>query len=536
MHLKYRFSENKDHQSVVLAILAGILLCLSFPSVGFWPLAWVALIPLLLAIRMVSWQRAAMLGLVFGLVLHLGLIYWIVIVLGTYGHLPWWVSFPALFLLCFCMSLYPAAFAAGLGLAMQSRISPVWVAPLLWVVLDYIRGVLFTGFPWMHLGYSQFQMPVLVQVADLTGYYGISFAIVLFNCLLFSIIFRKANAGLVARQGIRPEVIYALCLLFAFTAYNIFRFRAVEAKISQSESVKIALVQGNIRQDLKWAPALQKQTVETYIRLSRAALSEQQAELLVWPETALPFYPLESVLFDKVVASTVKGLHVSLLTGAPHREQPSPGAAMQYVNSAMLINPDGGLGGRYDKVHLVPFGEYIPLRQILRFSGPLVETIGDFTPGTSFKPIACDKTRLGVLICFEAIFPDVARAQCENGANLLVAITNDAWFGRSSAPWQHLAMATLRAVETRRSIARAANTGISAFIDPLGRVISATPVFEEAFLNGVVPLCEEKTVYVRYGDFLVIVCAAALALAALGGWLRAGRGTHKDKEEKYHVS
>jgi apolipoprotein N-acyltransferase len=206
-----------------------------------------------------------------------------------------------------------------------------------------------------------------------------------------------------------------------------------------------------------------------------------------------------------------------LLTGVPYAEGAAGGNPVEdrYYNSAILLGPDGGVNGRYDKQHLVPFGEYIPFRKYLPFVGPLVESMGDFTPGSTQRPLACQTAGIGVLICFESIFPDLSRKWTENGANMLVNITNDAWFGRSSAPWQHFSMAVFRAVETRRSLARAANTGVSGFIDPVGRISASLPLFETGYLTGDLPICSEQTFYVRYGYYFPVFCIIGVILTVL---------------------
>ncbi len=493
----------------LLALLTGLFLFLSFPDPGMWFLAWFALVPLFFAVHRVSIRQAALLGLLSGMALHVLLLYWILIVLGTYGYLPWWLSVPALLLLSLYLSLFPALFCVVVHWGIKG--SPhlgLLSAPFLWVGLDYIKGHLFTGFPWSNLAYSQYKMPLLLQAADITGHYGITFAIVLANCILFTIIscYREKT-----RLPLR-HLIPALLILVAFMGYNLFCLHALPEKIALADKTKIGLIQGNIRQDLKWAPELQRQTVETYINLSRQALAKGDVNLLIWPETALPFYPLENPLFSSLIDETNKKQRVWLLTGAPHREQRAPGFPIDYYNSAFMISPNGQITDRYDKMHLVPFGEYVPLRDFLPFLTPLVETIGDFTVGKNSHPLSCGKAEIGVLICFEGIFPELARQNCLAGGNLLAAITNDAWFGRSSAPQQHLSMVVLRAVETRRSVARAANTGISAFIDPLGRILATTSLFTTGYITAEVPLMTEATVYVRYGDLFAKFCLITVLL------------------------
>jgi apolipoprotein N-acyltransferase len=488
------------------ALLTGVLLFLSAPGlVGFGPLAWVALVPLLMACRSVSPFRGFKLGLAAGLLYYLLLLYWIIIVLSTYGQLSWWIAMLALVLLALYMGLYLGLFTAGFAW-LSVRIPVLWTAPVLWVALDFVRSRLFSGFPWQDLAYSQYRIPLLIQSADLFGHEGITFLIVLANVLLVAIAARL-------RRQPRPEhpasVIAAAVLLLASVIYGGIRYGEIQDAIEKAPSWPVTVVQGDIPQDRKWTPAFRWETVARYIRLSKQSLTHRDSTLLIWPETALPFYPQENPLFRELLAELVHPADVCLLTGAPRRKLED--GTLHYYNSAFLISGAGRIVGVYDKQHLVPFGEYIPFRHLLPFAAPIVETMGDFTPGTTIGPLSCGGVKIGVLICFESIFPELARRQTANGAQLLVNITNDAWFGRSSAPWQHLSMAVLRAVENRRPLARAANTGISGFIDPLGRLTKASSLFEPAYLTARVPLLTEKSFYVRHGHHLPLTCFLLLA-------------------------
>jgi len=504
--------------TTLLGLLTSLLLFLAAPgAVAWWPLAWIGLTPLLLALHRLTPARAARLGLVAGLFYYTALLYWIVIVLGRYGHLSWLVTLPALLLLAFYMSLYLALFAALTSWAMARSRALLWLAPSLWVVLDFVRGRLFSGFPWQDLGYTQAPAPYLIQVADLFGHHGVTFLLVLVNCLVFLLITRQSRNS--ATPGQRPSLAawLAACLLVAGAmAYNVLRYQQVTEATAAAPTIRVAVVQGNIEQDQKWTQGMQRKTVEIYNDLSRQALAAPGArpELLVWPETALPFAPAASPIFPELVEPFLSTERIWLLTGAPVFEQmpaePTAGAGpadVRYYNATLLLTPTGQINGRYDKEHLVPFGEYMPLRRYLPLPRALVESVGDFTAGQVSEPLSCQKARIGVLICFESIFPEIAGKWAANGANLLVNQTNDAWFGRSSAPWQHLSMVVFRAVETRRSLARAANTGVSGFIDPLGRLPQISPLFTPCYLTADLPLLEEKTFFVRHRNFFVGLCA-----------------------------
>lgn len=515
----------------LLAAASGSLLFLSSPGAAeLWPLAWIALVPLMLVLPGESPARAARLGLAAGLFYFVPLLYWILIVLAVYGHLAWWLSIPALLLLSLYMALYTAVFTAGCSWALRRGLPLLWVAPPLWVALDFIRGRLLSGFPWQDLAYSQYKAALLIQTADLAGHHGVTFYIVLVNCLVAAILTYRGAGKSEPGPGRFSAVLPAVLLIIMAAVYTPLRYRQIAELTGSSATAELAVVQGNIPQELKWTPEMQRETLTIYKELSERALREsnsgQQKPLLVWPETALPFYAQSSPLFSELVEGLVKKRGCWLLTGAPYYES-APAVGARYYNSAILVSPQGEISARYDKQHLVPFGEYIPFRRLLGLDellGPLVESVGDFSPGQLTEPLAGQGARVGVLICFESIFPELARKWVDGGANLLVNITNDAWFGRSSAPWQHFSMAVFRAVETRRSLARAANTGISGFVDPLGRLLERSALFRPCYLRAELPLLTIETFYVRYGHWFPLFCLFAVAVVfAWAAYVERGR-------------
>ena len=536
--MKGKGRQKNSFRALGLALGSGFLLFFSFPgAAGLWGLAWVALMPLLWALKDSKPGNAAKLGLLTGMVHYVSLLYWIVIVLGKYGNLAWWISVPGLLLLSFYMSCYLALFCAAMSWFWKKQPSlVVWFGPVVWVALDYVRSFLFSGFPWQDLGYSQYKSLLLIQTADLTGHYGITFHIVLVNCLLVMLTTLWLDSRAIDpqqaaafrqrfRQTLYFSVLPAVCAILAVMTYNLLRYNQMLKVLAASPTMSVAVVQGNISQDQKWSPPMRAKTMEIYTSLSEQAIKQgnQAPELLVWPETAMPFYIDNNVYYKRLVDRLIKKHEVWLLAGAPHVEiddsvQQGERNRKRYYNSAFLVSPAGKVSGRYDKQHLVPFGEYIPLGQYLPLPGPLVENIGDFSSGESSTPLSCQSAEIGVLICFESIFPKLARELTANGATLLTNITNDAWFGRSSAPWQHMSMVIFRAVENRRSLARAANTGISTIIDPLGREAGTSPLFETYFLVAEVPLLQKKTVFTRFGHHFGLVCLLALLPAV--AWVR----------------
>ncbi len=513
----------------LLATASGLLLYRASPGPGHadW-LAWIALTPLLLALRCPAvppgrppgrLETAAM-GFACGLSFYLPLLDWISTVLATHGGLSSPAALGAAVLLAAYMAIYPALFAmlaAGL---------PLLAAPLPWVALDGLRAVLFSGFPWMDLGYDLFNRPALLQVAAIAGHHGLTFAIVLANSLVTATILHLSRPASSCRPQPPPvrQVAVATILLattLALAAWQYHRLAGDRQLPAPDRLLVAGIVQGNIDQDQKWRPAGMARAIDRHLdltaRLTRApAWTSAAPRLVVWPETSLPAPPGRLDGFPDRLAALLAPTGTMLLTGVPW-EAPGP----VYTNRAILVAPDGRITGHYDKQHLVPFGEYIPLRSILPISSPVVQTMADFTPGPGGQgALACGTARIGVLICFESIFPELARQSVRQGSDLLVNITNDAWFGRSNAPYQHFAMAVLRAVENRRTLLRAANTGISGVIDPLGRIRQRTGIFQPATLLATVERRTDRTLYTRGGHWFASGCLATTILLLL---LRTGR-------------
>jgi apolipoprotein N-acyltransferase len=509
--------------SMRTGIIAGagtiFLLWLGVPGGrGVWPLLLLACVPLFVSVCRGSWRQAAFWGLLAGVGHFLVQLYWIVFVLGHYGGLPLFLSVPALLLLCFYMAGYVVVFSL-LARAFVRHFSPalsLLLLPCSWVGLDFLRSFLFSGFPWMDLGYGFAEVPLLFQSADIWGHYGLTFVIVLLNTFLSLLILNSFNKQAAVRLAL------PICLLLLLIgSYSGWRWQQMEHRIGQAESMNVAVVQGNVDQGQKWDPARQGITVQGYIEKSRQVMNQKpEPELLVWPETALPFYPVAHPLLEPV-ASFVRDEQVMLLTGSPWytRERSQP-ENIRFFNSSLLFDTQGDIVARTSKSHLVPFGEYVPLKEFLPFLAPLIEAVGDFIPGKIENPPACKKARIGVLICFESIFPDISRKWVDAGANLLVNMTNDAWYGRSSAPHQTLAMTRLRAVETRRAIVRSANTGFSAFIDPLGRLQRLSPLFVSWAAVENVPIMEDDTLFIRGGYLFAPACLVIVFASCVILWRR----------------
>ncbi len=282
----------------------------------------------------------------------------------------------------------------------------------------------------------------------------------------------------------------------------------------------VSVAQGNIDQSQKWDPAFQEETVRRYVDLSRSEASRNKPALIVWPETSMPFFLQERTPLSKQVRDLVQELAVPLIAGSPGYEPDQARSRYVYFNRAYLLKSSGNIAGIYEKEHLVPFGEYVPLAPLFPFLARLVEGIGDFLPGQRVSPLTSGDLALGVLICYEAIFPELAQKRVREGATVLVNISNDAWYGRSSAALQHLHLSLLRAVEQDRYLVRATNTGISAIVDPRGRVLARTGLFEMTSIHHAVSCNSGITAYHRLHGLIVPILTALAVLAFIPGFYR----------------
>lgn len=502
---------------LILALASGLLLTLSFPNIDQGWLAWCALVPLLLALRDIGWRSGFWIGFAAGMAHYLTLVYWTAFTMHTYGHLPWFQCILLLMLLAAYLSLFPALFAVAVVRLCPRPAHLLLAAPAIWTALEFLRTWLFTGFPWELLGYSQYDHLWLIQVADLLGVYGVSSLIVLVNTVLTLGIllwldkpWHDQNINL--QTMVKTTVATAIVLAFTL-AYGLYRTGSIDDTAASAPQAKVAVIQGNIDQAVKWDPKFQVLTSATYRNLS-LKVAAQDVDLVIWPETATPFYFLHDQNLSRIVIDAVQTANTHFIIGSPSFTVKSE--TYDYHNSAYMVSPEGIPRGKYDKVHLVPFGEYVPLKRWLPFIKKMVAQVGDFKSGTSGKTMEWQQHRVGMQICYEVIFPALARAMVQNDAHLLVNITNDAWFGRTSAAYQHYSMAVFRAVENRRWLARAANTGISGFIDPCGRIVEASPLYEEATVTAQVALLKQKSFYTRWGDWPLMLLTFGIPMVMIG--------------------
>jgi apolipoprotein N-acyltransferase len=494
---------------------------LSVPRFGHPAIAWIALAPLLASLLHSGADspsprprslRAFSLGLIAGIVYFVGTTYWTGSVMRQYGDLPSVVAVLLMLALAAYLALYPALFALVVHrLVVRLGVRGLLLAPAVWVTTELGRSYAFTGFPWVLLGYSQATVLPIAQLASVCGVYGLSAVVALVSTALVLIVFdctgtRWWLAGIAA------------AVVLVTVVWGSARMRD-NALTREGVPLRVGLIQGNVSQDEKWNPERATAIVQTYIDLTREA-SGKGARFILWPESALPFFFQEDPLVGDRVRQLAFQTHSYLLFGSDQIERSAP---PRYFNSAFLVDPDGTVAAIYRKMHLVPFGEYVPVKRLLFFAGPLVQAVSDFSAGDRIVLLPVAGHPASTAICYEVVYPDLARQATLSGSQLLTTITNDAWFGRSSAARQHFEMASLRAIEQGRYLARAANTGISGVVDPYGRVLVRSGLFEQAALVGDVRFLTALTVYARIGDAFAYACAVATLVALVATMRRKVR-------------
>ena len=502
-----------------LALASGALLALSFPKFGHPALAWIALAPLLVAVthRRQPLRRAFLLGLLTGVMYFAGTLYWLVQTMTTFGGLSTPLAAFAAAVLVAYLSLFPAAFAA-----IQARLAAVFgtvallAAPATWAATEMGRTYVLDGFPWELLGYSQSTVLPIAQVASVVGVYGLS--------AFVTLVAAAAAFAALDRSSWRWRVLAGVgALVIAAGLWGAVRIR--DGRLTAAGTgVRVAVLQGNIPVDQKWDPKLRDAIMSRYIGMTREAIG-RGAQFILWPESATPMPYEQDVAMGEPIRRLAREARVTLLIGSDQVEPvlPSPEAKpeVRSYNAAYLIRPDGATAAIYRKIHLVPFGEYVPFSRVLTFVGPIISAVGDmspFSPGTDAMVLPVAGHSASTAICYEVIYSSLIREFVQNGSELLTTITNDAWYGWSSAAYQHWQQASLRAIEEGRYLARAANTGISGFVDPYGRVLQSSTMFQSAVLVEDVRFIKTRTVYGRTGDlvgWLSVAFTAAALLATL---------------------
>jgi apolipoprotein N-acyltransferase len=514
------------------AAVSGFLLALSFPKFGHPAFAWIALAPLLTALARESRSRfvrplglahALRLGLLTGVLYFAGTLYWITGVMAVYGGIATWAAVLVNGALILYLALFPGLFAVivrRLFLSVGRR--ALLAAPVVWVATELGRTYLFTGFPWVLLGYSQASVLPIAQLASLFGVWGVSMLVASVSAGLALFALEPAAAG---RSRWLPAAT-VLAVVLAVAGWG-SRRAATAAWTREGEPVRVGLIQGNVDQGQKWSPDSAAAIFDSHIRMTRQAIGAG-AEFVLWPESSTPFRFEEDQADADRLRALARQARVPILFGSDEvvwRNDVTRGVRRvvdKMFNSAFLVRPDGSTGGVYRKMHLVPFGEYVPLQQVFFFAAPLTEQVGTFSPGVDAVVLPVRGHPVSVAICYEVVYPALVRQFVAGGSELLTTITNDAWFGPTSAPYQHFEQASMRAIEEGRYMVRAANTGISGIVDPYGRVVAKSAIYEPAVLVGDARYLRTSTFYARHGDVLPYG-SALLTLALLVLSRRASR-------------
>jgi apolipoprotein N-acyltransferase len=458
-----------------------------------------------------STRRALVLGLLAGGVYVSVTLYWLVETMTTFGGLSPAVAVLAAFLLVAYLSLFPGMCAVVVARCARAMgpVAAICAAPA-WVATELGRQYVWAGFPWALLGYSQIRWLEIAQLASITGVYGLSLLLALTGAAAAYLIVTKERRSIAVAMAVAVFVV-------ACAAWG--RMRLNDGSLVKTGTpVRVAVLQANIAQQDKWNPSLADEITRRYIDMTRQALA-RGATFVIWPESSTPFYFEQDLLRGSAIRRLALEGKATLLIGSdqvepvtaePNREKPEE----RVYNAAFVVKPDGLTGAVYRKMHLVPFGEYVPAQRLLFFVGPIVEAVSAFVPGTEAVLLPVGDHHASTAICYEVIFTSLMRQFVINGSELLTTITNDAWYGSSSAPYQHWDQAAMRSIENGRYLARAANTGISGFVDPYGRVLEKTPLFTQNLLVADLRFITARTIYTRLGD-VVAWASLAITVAAL---------------------
>ena len=494
------------------------MLAASFPKFGHPAFAWIALTPLLVAVVVssstTSPRKTFGLGLITGLVYYCGTLYWVVSVMQTFGGLSPVVAFLVGLLLWSFLSLYVGLFALLVRYAVIRFGAPgLWLSPAFWVATEWWRSSVGLSFHWAALGASQATVVPIAQAASVVGVFGLS--------AIVALVSTAAAAVSVSRQAVHVRGALAVgALLVAIAVGGLVRVNR-GGWLNDGDPVRIGLVQGSVDQEQKYDDRFQHAIIQRYVDLSRRAI-QLGAQVVIWPESSTPFFFNPNVPLAAPIRRLAMETRTPFLLGTDVIEPKTADRPARLYNAAMLLTADGQVAQTYRKMSLVPFGEYVPMKSLLFFADKLVEGVGDFAAGTDPVVFDADGRRMSVAICYESVYPDIARTFVQRGSQLLVTITNDAWFKRSSAAFQHFDQGLLRAIEEGRYVVRAANTGISGAVDPYGRVLSRTDLFVPAVAVVDVKLNRSRTIYSRVGDVTVWM-SLALTAGVVGEAIRRRR-------------
>ena len=497
-------AESPSIAEYAVALLSAVLLIASFPNFDLWPLAWIGLAPLLLLIaRKPQPVRCFVLGWLFGSVFFYGSCYWLTYSMIHFGGLPPIAAYILLAPGAVVLGTFPALFALLLARCIR-RFGTValFLAPLFWAALEWLR-LETTGQLWNALGYSQAFHPALIQAARWGGVYGISFLLVAVNAAIgFAVLKRGPKASLISAGVVALVVVLIL-----------FCVPRMLIDTRDSDAVVVA-IQPNVPMDLVKSNDDLRMLTARHFEMSEAALSQlagdEKPRLVIWPESPMNFtYGTNSQLRD-LLSGFAQKHHTSVLLNS-QEVAPNDGV----YNSAVLINEQGSLVAQYDKIRLLPFGEYVPLPKWIPGAGLIRGIVGDFTPGANYRLMQVGGVRAGVFICIESAYPAIARRFSHEGADVLINISNDGYLGPTAVMRQHLSNAVFRAVENGRPVLRVTNSGISAWITPAGNVQDATQGFTpEVRIWDIARSNADSTFYAKHGDVFVVACAI-LSLAII---------------------
>ncbi|MHB8054857.1 MAG: apolipoprotein N-acyltransferase [Candidatus Aminicenantales bacterium] len=485
------------------AAACGLLTAAAFPKFDLMFLAWISFIPLFFLLAEKTPGRAFLVGGTAGVFFYGLLLYWIPAVPKHYGGLSTLLSLLVYLLLIVLLALTWALFGLAFGLIHRRRPMTAFIAaPFIWVGLEYILTHALTGFPWGVLGLSQAKNLLFIQMAGITGIYGVSFILIFFQAMF------------VGSLKTARRIPFAVGMV-ALVLVHFFGFLVLKNPAPTAESFPAAVIQGNVSSDIYWGLVSENRVFEIFdehLALTQQAAAEG-AKLIIWPEFTVPLcFSCEEGMYQ-VSAARLKQFAretgTTLLLGT--NEIAHSGSDRLYFNSALCLSPDGTTS-RYAKMHLVPFGEYTPYKKILGFIEKITHAVGEVTPGPEAVLHNYAGRAFGSPICYEIIFPDLVRRLTKKGATFLVTITNDGWYGKSSAPYQHFAQAIFRAVENRRYLLRAATTGISGVIDPYGRVVKKTEIGVRTLASETITPSRTLTFYARHGDVFSLLCLTISAL------------------------
>ena len=461
-------------------------------------------------------RRAFNLGLLSGIVYFAGTLYWITRVMVMYGELSVWVAVLVNAALVAYLALFPAIFALVVRrMVIAHGPQALMAAPIVWVATELGRTRIFGGFPWVLLGYSQTTVLPIAQFASVFGVYGVSMLVASLSAALAASAVLNTKAAKPATQtsftGRYAPVVMVLAMLMAVAVWGARR-AAVAEWTHSGEPIRVGLIQGNVDQDEKIQSARAPAIFQEYLGMTRQAIREG-AEFVIWPESSTPFRFEDDLFAAAQVRALARQARVPLLFGSDQFVRSPAGGPTAFYNAAFLVKADGSTGGVYRKMHLVPFGEYVPLKKLFFFAAPLVQAVSDFSAGEDAVLLPVGNHLVSTAICYEVVYPDLVRRFVTGGSELLTTITNDAWFGPTSAPYQHFEQASMRAIEEGRYLVRSANTGVSGIVDPYGRVLARTAIYQPAVVVGEARFLKTSTFYARHGDILAY--ASVLAVAAL---------------------